>query len=136
MKVKFDASTIKLMNLFESITSARLKDCIPGERMIFIVEQGEMGKAIGKAGSTIRRVEQTLNRKIKIVEFNPDVKEFVRNLISPHNVEQITFENGTVTLQGGDVATKSMIIGRNAHNLRAHEAIVKRYFDIHEIRVI
>jgi transcription termination/antitermination protein NusA len=137
MRIILDASTIKIMNLFESITHARVKDCIPSAtRIIFVVEQGEMGKAIGKNGVTIRRIESALNRKIKIVEFNPDVKEFVRNLIAPLRVDNVVFENGKVLLESNDTATKSMIIGRNAQNLRANEEIAKRYFDMNEIRVV
>ena len=48
---------MKYMQLFENLTRAKLKDCINDEPLIFIVEENEIGKAIGKGGSNISYVQ-------------------------------------------------------------------------------
>ncbi len=137
MRIKLDVSAITTINLFERVTGAKVRDCITGEtRVVFVVEEGEIGRAIGRNGVNIKKIEQALNRKIKIVEFNPDVARFVGNLVLPLRASKITVDGDTVVLHSDDVTTKGLLIGRNAQNLRHNETIVKRYFDIREIKVM
>ena len=54
-KIKLTSDELRLMSLFQSITSATARDCIMDERMervIFVVNKGHMGLAIGKGGAT------------------------------------------------------------------------------------
>ena len=51
-RIKYDSELIKLMTLFESMTGAKVKDCISDEKLTFIIEEGDMGKAIGRNGAT------------------------------------------------------------------------------------
>ena len=135
--IKFDALTIKNISLFENITRTKAKDCIEEEGMlIFIVEPFEIGKAIGKSGANIKRLESLTHKKIKVAEYSEDIIKFIRSLLMPLKVEEITQEGKTITIKDSDTKTKGLIIGRNAANLRKLEEWVKRYFDITEIKVM
>lgn len=138
MKAKYDVELLKLMSLFEKITRADLKDCfVNRDRVVFIVQQGEMGKALGKQKSHIQKIEDAINRKIKIVEFNPDVLEFIKNLMFPLKILDINQDGEVVTIKGPDTKTKGLMIGARAQNLRNYEEIVKKYFDtVNEIKVV
>ena len=46
-------------------------DVIEGDKLIFIVDEGQMAKAIGKHGANVKRLSNMLKRDLKIVEFNP-----------------------------------------------------------------
>ena len=127
---------MKYMQLFENLTRAKLKDCIANEQLIFIVEENEIGKAIGKGGSNVRRLEGLLNKKIKIAEFNPDIKQFIRNFVMPLQVKDINEENNIITLTGSDTRTKGLLIGRESKNLNNLKDIVKRYFTIEDINLL
>lgn len=94
-----------------------------------------MGLALGRKGANIRRIESSLNRKIKIVEFNPELKDFIRSIIFPLRVDDITDDGGIVTLITHDTKTRGLLIGRAAQNLRNYESLVKRYFDVRELKV-
>lgn len=135
-KIKYNIDLMKYMQLFENLTRAKLKDCICNEQLIFIVEENEIGKAIGKGGSNVRRLEGLLNKKIKIVEFNPDVKQFVRNFVMPLEVKDINEENEIVTIVGPDTKTKGLLIGRDRKNLENLKNIVGRYFKVGDIKVV
>jgi len=66
MKIKYDENLIKYISVFESITNTKLKDCIAeDDRLLFIVEEGQIGKAIGKQGSNIRRLEDLLKKRVR-----------------------------------------------------------------------
>ena len=135
-KIKYDSELIKLMAFFESMTGAKVKDCISDDKLIFIVEENNMGKAIGKNGANIKRLENALKRKIKLAEFNNDVLQFVRNLVYPADVAEIKNDNGMLTIKGRDVNTRAMLIGRDRQNINGIAEIVRRYFDIKEIKVV
>lgn len=127
---------MKIIPIFESVTGAKLKDCILNERLIFIVEENEIGKAIGKRGINIKRLENMLKKKIRVVEFNPDVLQFIKNMLYPLQTTNIENNDDIITITGPDTKTKALIIGRNKQNLNNLIAIVKRYFDIKDINVV
>ena len=118
------------------MTGAKVKDCIADEKLIFIIEENEMGKAIGKNGINIKRMENMLKKKIKLVEFSNNVLQFVKNIIYPVEVSDINHEDGILTIHGKDTSSKAMLIGRERQNINHLSDIVKRYFDIKEIKVI
>lgn len=128
---------MKFMSIFESLTHASLKDCFEQiNRLVFVVNQGEIGKAIGKSGINIRKIEKVLKRKIKIVEFNPDLLIFIQNIFFPLKVKEIKEEEGIVIITPPDSQTRGYLIGKGAINLRSTEEIVKRYFELKEIKVV
>ena len=134
--VKYSSDSMKLITLFESITGAEVKDCISNDKLIFIIRENEMGKAIGKKGANVKKIEDKLRKKIKLVEFTNDVAGFVKNLIYPIEVQEINFDNGVVTIRGKDSGSKAMLVGRDRQNIMHLSDIVGRYFDVREIRVI
>jgi len=138
MKIKYDLVLMKFMSFFESLTNTRLKDCFVDKNglLVFVVEENQIAKAIGKKGVNVRNIKEKLNRKIKIVEFNPHLEIFVANLINPLKAKEIKIDDKVITIVGPDTKTKGLLIGRNGQNLRNYEETVKRYFDIKEIKVI
>lgn len=135
-KIKYSADLIKLMTFFESMTGAKVKDCISNDKLVFIVEENEMGKAIGRNGANIKRIESALKRRVKLVEFSSDVLRFIRNMVNPVEVLDIKSEEGIITLYGKDTSARAMLIGRERQNINHLADIVKRYFDVKEIKVV
>jgi len=137
MKIKYDAELLNLMNMFEKITKAHLKDCFFNkDKLVFVVNHGDMGKALGKHKTNLVKIEQALNRKIKIVEFNPEIQQFIRNLMFPLKILEMSEEDGIIIIKGPDTKTKGLMIGARAQNLRNYEEITRKYFDIKEIKVV
>ena len=128
---------MKFISMFESMTHASVKDCIDqGGKLVFIVKEGDIGKAIGKGGANIKRLEKSLNKKIKIVEYSEELLRFVQNVVAPCKVSDISEEENIVTITPADNKNRELLIGRSAVNLRGFEAIVQRYFEVKEIKVI
>ncbi len=136
-KITFDTDMLKFMGLFENLTHAKLKDCFFDRgKLVFLIDQGEMGKALGRNKSNIVKLEKMLNRKIKIVEFNPNRLQFITNYLAPLRITDIQEEGDVVTITGIDTKTKGLIIGIKAQNLRNLEKTVSKYFKIEEIKVV
>ncbi len=131
----FDAQTLKIIVFFEKVTGARLKDYLP-EHSLFIVEQGEMGKAIGRNAANVRRIEQLLKKGVQLVEFNDNLGQFIKNIVHPAEVLTVEEQDGIVTLRGRDMKSKGMIIGREHSKLNLLKEIVKRHFPVKDIKVV
>lgn len=136
--MKYDVELLQTMSLFEKITKARLKDLVWfKDKLIFIVKPGELVKALGKNKVNVEKIEKAINRKIKIVEYSPDKLRFIRNVMSPLRILEISEEEeGVVVIKGPDQKTKGLMIGSKAQNLRLYEDIVKKYHELNEIKVI
>ena len=136
-RIKYDLETMKLMSMFESITHSKLKDCIITESLVtLIVEEGHIAKAVGKGGSNAKNLERKLNKKVRIVEFSSDLVKFIQNMTYPAKIKEVKNEEGIVTITSADSQSRGLLIGRGASILRSYEAIVKRFFDITEIKVV
>jgi transcription termination/antitermination protein NusA len=138
VKISYDANLMHFMSVFSSIVGAEPKDCFYDQfnMLTFVVQEHDFGKAIGKQGSKVRMLERALNRKIKIVEFNPDVIRFIKNVVYPLETRSEELRDKTVVLEAADSRNRGLLIGRAAQNLRNFESIVKRYFDIEQLRVM
>ncbi|MEK6942767.1 MAG: NusA-like transcription termination signal-binding factor [Nanoarchaeota archaeon] len=134
MNRKLDSESMGLINTFESATGAAVKDCIIGDRVLFIVEENQMGKAIGKNGVNIKKMEYLLKKKIRLAEFNSDAAQFVKNLVYPNEVS-VEKKESTITVHCKDSGTRAMVIGRERQNINTISDIAKRYFDVTEIKV-
>lgn len=135
-RIKYDATILNYITLFESLTGAKVKDCISDEGLLFIIEKGNMGLAIGKGGSNLRRVENTFKKQVKVIEFDDNVIGFIKNYVFPLRKIQISQEGKAVKITGQDTKTKGLLIGRERANLKKLNDIVKRFFDIEDIMVI
>jgi len=137
VKTVYDMDMIKTINLFEQVTHARVKEAFYMKDVLtFVVFEGDKFKALGKNLSNLHRIEQMLQKKVKVVEFNSDIIKFITNLIYPFKVESIVQDDKLITISDQDTKTKGLLIGAKAQNLRMYESIVKKYFEIEEIKVI
>jgi len=129
VRVKLDQETVGLSLVMENVSGARVKDCFQDDDTIyFIVAQGEIGKAIGKSGMNIKRVQDELHKKIKVVEFRERMEDFVRNIIYPVSVQEIVEEENAIILKDNSSKTKGLLIGRSGKNLKFINRAVQRFF--------
>jgi NusA-like KH domain protein len=127
---KIDISTIQNINLFEKITRAKVKNYFENNDILnFIVEDKEIGKAIGKDASNIRRLSELFKKKIRIIEFNSDPVNFFKKLIYPLKPQEINFDNSCIEVSA-DTKTKALLIGRNQKNLKIYNDILNHYFKV------
>ncbi len=126
---KLDQRLIGYITTLENLTKARVKDAfISDETVIFIVYQGDAGKAIGRRGESIRRLTYLLKRKIKIIELSTNVSDFIKSVIDPLKVDKIDVKENAIVLSVHDSSTKGKIIGRNGKNLKLLNDLVDKYF--------
>jgi len=140
VKIIFTQELLGMMTVFQRVTHVTAKDCFQDTLgvLTFVVPSFLMGKALGKKALHVKRLEQLFTRKIRILGYDENICQFVQNIVYPLKIALIEEGNhGILTLKDSKKKTKSLLIGRNAQNLRNTESIVKRYFShITEIKVI
>lgn len=131
--MNINKDTIQNINFFEKITRAKVKNCFDNNILTFVVDFGEIGKAIGKQGVNVKKLANLTKRRIKIVEFNPEPTMFLKNLIYPIQIE-IKLEENLLEIKA-DTKTKALLIGRNQQNLKDLKKIFNYYFKDIEIKI-
>ncbi|HEY1247539.1 MAG TPA: NusA-like transcription termination signal-binding factor [Nitrososphaera sp.] len=142
-EIKLTSDELRLMSLFQSITSATARDCIVDDKMdrvIFVVNKGQMGLAIGKGGSTIKQLQNMVARKIELVEFSDDATEFIRNMLNAEMINDVRLsERGDGTKQAVvtvDLRKKGAVVGREGRNAEKARLLAKRYFQISNVLIV
>jgi N utilization substance protein A len=128
--------------LFENISGASVKDCIIDEeqgRAIFIVNQGQVGVAIGRGGRNIHTLERMTGKKHEIIEYSEDAVQFIKNALKPAAVREVRI---TERMDGKKMAVvtvnpkdKGVAIGKNGKNAERLRFLAKRYFDIQNVSI-
>jgi len=139
VRLKLDQDTLGLSSILERVARVRVKDCFKddtNEVVYFVVETGELGKAIGKGGANIKQLQQELGKRIRMVEYHPDVVDFIKGFIHPSEVAEVVQEGNVVVLKDENRKTKSLLIGRDGKNLRLLNRAVKRFFNVDEVKII
>lgn len=127
------------MSLFQDVTRVTAKDCIVDEennRIIFLVNPENMGIAIGKSGSNVKRLEKLIGKSIEIVGYSDNLEDLVKNLMAPAKVRSVKVvqSNSKKTVYiNVDPQDKGLAIGKNGRNVSRAKLILKRYMDIDSV---
>ena len=140
MTIKFTTKEIRYIALFESMTGATVKDCLVDEengKLTFLVKNGDMGLAIGKRGSTVTKVQKTVDKGVEVIEHSDDQVEFLSNLMAPAKLRSIRVlqkENGEkIATVEADSRNKRTAIGKGGQNIERARILAKRQHNISNI---
>lgn len=142
-KIKLGSEELGLISLFQNVTGATARDCIIDEdidRVIFIINKGEMGLAIGKNGSAIKNTQNKVGKSVELVEYSDDPKKFIINSLNSKFISEVRFSK---KMDGNKIATvfvdpkrKGAVVGRDGKNAEKARLLAKRYFQISNIHII
>jgi transcription termination/antitermination protein NusA len=142
-KIKLTSDELRLISLFQSITSATARDCIVDdkmERVIFIVNKGQMGLAIGKGGATIRQLQNVVAKKVELVEYSDDPSEFIRNILNSDMINEVKMNDRVDGTKQAvvivDAKKKGVVVGREGRNAEKARLLAKRYFQISNVLIV
>lgn len=138
-KIRLGSDDIKHMTLFETLTGARVKDCVQVENaMGFLVDKGDMGLAIGKNGANIEKVRHALEREVFVVEYAESPADFIKNMFSPVKIRQVRIhEAKDEKVADIDVkrADRKRVIGQDGIRIKMAKEMSKRHYDIANINI-
>lgn len=135
MPVTFDTDTIQLINLFENVTKAHVKDCfVNDDNIVYFIVKGSVGKAVGKNGASIKSTERMIRKGVRVVQFSENLETYAKNLIPQATKIATRNENGKIFLDVWiDRNTKPIIIGRDGKNLKVLKELLQRSHDVFDV---
>ena len=140
--IKLTTNELRLMSLFQSITKVTARDCLDDQkydRIIFVVNEGKMGLAIGKNGSNIKSLSNVLKRNIELVEYFDDPSKFLKHVFNSKFINEIKLtekvDGSSQAIVLVDASKKGLVVGREGRNAERARLLAKRYFDISTVLI-
>lgn len=131
--------TLQQMALFQERTGVEPLDCVESEtKVIYVVPEGQVGRAVGKAGQTVNRLRRLLNKEVQVVEYSSDPAGFIENVFRNYGVREVTLEDredhvhATVAV---DPLKKGRAIGKEGRNLRLARDLISRHHEVQSVVV-
>jgi N utilization substance protein A len=141
-EVKLTEDCMRLISQFESLTGAGSRDCVIDERngrLIFVVNPGDMGLAIGKKGASIKKASEVMGKKIEVVEYNSNPEQFIKNCFLPAQVTTMTFEGEpgeqTVSVEVRD-EDRGIAIGKEGKNIFKAKKLAQRQHNVIDVQIL
>ncbi|GKS67193.1 transcription elongation factor NusA [Nitrosarchaeum sp.] len=140
--IKLTTDQMRMMSLFQNVTGATARDCVEDEkqdRIIFVVNTGKMGLAIGKGGIHIKSLQNIVKKNVELVEFDEDPAKFLTNLLNSKLVSEVKLntraDGSKQAIVMVDPRKKGVVVGREGRNAEKARLLAKRYFDITSVLI-
>ena len=134
-----DMKFIRYTNLFEKIARIRSNHCFPYNNMIiFAVPKGKVSFAVGKGGENVKKLGETLRRKIKVIEMpnsEESVEKFVVDITSPVEFNKLEIRDNVAVINAGR-ESKAALIGRGRIREQELASILNKAFGIGGVRIV
>ena len=126
------------MNALNSASGANARDCVvQGNVITFLIKKEELGKAIGKEATSVKKLRQKLKLNVELLEQGKDIKEFIKKALYTVKIKDVklTEKNSkkiaTVELEPGE-KRKAL---SNTGKLKRIKALAQRNYNIEEIKL-
>jgi len=140
--IKLSTDQMRLISFFQNVTKATARDCLDDEkqdRIIFVVNEGMMGLAIGKGGSNIKSLQNILKQNVELVEYFDDPAKFLKNILNPKFVNEVKLDTkpdgSSQAIIIVDHGKKGLVVGRAGCNAEKARLFAKKYFNISSVLI-
>lgn len=139
-KITLSNETVQYISMATKYSGAGIMDCVvEDDRIVFVVENGQLGVAIGIKAKNLEKLRTLFKKNVKFVEFNDDKKRFIQNLCKPYQVNNIDIE-------GSDDASiikievkpreKSKLIGKGGRNINMIRKLAQRHHSVKDVQIV
>jgi len=135
-----DMQLMRYINLFSKVSNVSTTNCfIYNNQIIFAVPMSKISQAIGRDASNVRRLNEILRKKIKIVAM-PDknnrneIAKFIEAVVEPIEFNSVDVKENSVTINAGRMS-KAALIGRNRVREKELADVLKNYFGLIKLKI-
>ncbi|MGC9210291.1 MAG: NusA-like transcription termination signal-binding factor [Acidilobus sp.] len=130
---------LRYISLLQDLTGAMVYRALEdeeGNRIIFLVDKNDVGKAIGKDGRNVKMLSKLLNKNVEIVEYSDTLDGMVRNLMNGVTVLKVD-----VVERDGMKAVyikvkedeKGKAIGKDGRNVKRARLVLGKLFNVNKV---
>ena len=138
---RIDLEELRYLSLFQDLTGAMAYRCIAdneGNRVFYLVNKNDLGKAIGKDGKNVKSLSKILNKNVEIVEYSDKIEEMTKNLfpeITVLKVDLIDKENVKAVYVKVKDDEKGKAIGKDGKNVKRAKIILGKLYGVEKVVV-
>jgi len=132
-----DMQNMRYLNLFEKITGIRTRFCFDyNNYLMFCVPQPMISRAVGRRGENIKKIQDILGKRIKIVPVpkdSGDAELLIKSIVNPVTIGDVEVTENEIIVSGG--RNKAALIGRNKRRMIEMEKVTQGFFG-KEFRIV
>lgn len=135
-----DMQLMRYINLFAKTTKVQTtKVFIYNNQIVFAVPRAKISIAIGKGAINVKKLNEILRKKIKIVAMpvvddNKEISEFIKAVVAPIEFNGVEIREDSVIVNAG-CQSKAALIGRGRQREKELASVLKNFFGIVEFRI-
>ncbi len=115
------------------MTGSSVIDCLnEGDEIYFVVAAGQYGLTVGRGGAKIRNAEKVFKKTIRIVEYSPDLKQFIKNTIP--EAQEIVAKEGAIEVHVHP-RDRAKVIGKGGRKIKIINTLLERLFGAPSLKV-
>lgn len=139
MEFKLSNEKLRYISLFENLTDVTPKDVVENEdndRLTYVVDEEDMGKAIGEDGKNIQKVRNKLDKRVHVVQYSDNPEQFLRNIFSPIELENIEINDSGEELTAiieVDESEKGRAVGKDGWNIDRVRRLLDRHHGMSDV---
>ncbi|MFH1803052.1 MAG: hypothetical protein ABH864_06430 [archaeon] len=134
-----DMTAMRYINLLDKIARVKTRKCFVHNNVIFFaVNRASVSRAIGPAATNIRKIQEKIGKKVKIIredEGLEDLQRFVDDVVSPIRPKSIEVKEGFAIITAGNNQNKASLIGRNKRRFLELKKIVQDTYHL-ELKIV
>ena len=92
------------------------------DMMAILVDRKDLPKLLGGGAKVVKDLSQTFGKRVKLISFGGDDREFLEDLFSPLSILTIN----TVWIPDGSTETKVILTGRRPRNMPVNLEMVRK----------
>lgn len=131
--------TIRYINLLDKEANVKTTKCfVFNDTIFFAVPGAQVSRAIGPDANNIRKIQDKLGKRVKIIREASrmeDTGRFLQDVVSPIRFKSVEVNGKGIVVTAGNYQNKASLIGRNKRRLEELQKIGKDIFGM-EIKVI
>jgi len=135
-----DMQLMRYINLFSKTTNVQTTKVFTyNNQIIFAVPSSKVSIAIGKGAVNVKRLNDILRKKIKVVAMpaiddNEAIGKFVGDVVAPVEFNKIEVKENSIIVTAGR-QSKAALIGRNRIREKELADALKNFFHIAKLKI-
>lgn len=107
--------------------------------IVYVLKPGEARRIVLFRKKLLDKLKRLLKKNVLLLEYNPDLEQFILNIFFQIKVKKVSIENGKngyrITVYV-DPLQKGKAIGRDARNIKLAKEILSAYHNIESLVIV
>ena len=131
--------SMRYINILDKISRVKTRKCFVYNNILFFAVEGkQVSRAIGTSASNIKKIQDQIGKKVKIISEprdSRDITRFIENIVFPIRFKSLEIKDNAALITAGSNQNKAALIGRNKRRLEELAKIVNDFFNL-DLKII